>query len=41
MGKTLLLVNPVFEKHKTRALPRVLETFRQAAVPVELLETKP
>ena len=41
MGKILLLVNPVFEKHKNRDLPRIVQTFQQAGIELELSETKP
>ena len=41
MGKILLLVNPVFKKHKTRDLPRILQTFQQAGADFEVVETNP
>ena len=41
MGKILLLVNPVFEKHQTRDLPHIVTTFLQAGMDVEVVETKP
>jgi diacylglycerol kinase (ATP) len=39
MRKILLLVNPVFERHKGRDLPLILRTFEQTGAQIEVLET--
>ncbi len=36
----LVLVNPVFEKHRDRDLPLVIRTFQQPGVQVEVVETR-
>jgi diacylglycerol kinase (ATP) len=39
MRKILLLVNPVFEKHRGRSLPLILRTFEQEGAQLRVMET--
>ena len=40
MCRTLILVNPLFDRQKSRELPRILRVFEQAGVTVEVAETE-
>jgi diacylglycerol kinase family enzyme len=41
MCRTLILVNPLFDRQKSRALPRILRVFENAGVTIEVMETEP
>lgn len=40
MCRTLILVNPLFDRQKSRELPRILRVFEKAGVTVQVMETE-